>query len=116
MYISFKPDNSDEQYRQSYASLVSYRNGIYSNDVHDAGWQIETVPSDDESISKVRFTVFNSNGTGFSPPDATIPADRFSEILGSFDGRNVRLFVDGEMKGEAVLMVHIRAASLAATF
>ncbi|WP_337863961.1 PQQ-dependent sugar dehydrogenase [Nitrososphaera sp.] len=104
VYASVKPDNSDKEFSNGYATLVSYRNGVYSHDVHDAGWQIQFVPnpSNDESVEIVRFTVFNSNGTGFSPPDATIPADRFSEILGSFDGRNVRLFVDGEMKGETM--------------
>lgn len=101
--VSFKPDTSDEGFASSYSTLVSYKNGIYGGDIHDAGWQIQTVPTEDKSVSKVRFTVFNSTGSRFSPPDVTLPADRFSEVLGSFDGRNVRLFVDGQMKGATLI-------------
>lgn len=100
VYVSVKPDNSSEEFRTSSAILVAYRNGVYPGDLHNAGWQITTAPSSHESTSKLHFTVFNSNGTYFSSPDVTIPADRFSEILGSFDGRNVRIFVNGELKGQ----------------
>jgi glucose/arabinose dehydrogenase len=100
VYVSFKPDQFDELLGNPYETLVSYKNGIYRNDAHDAGWLIELVPNNSNTTKKVHFTVFNSKGEVISTNDVEIPMEKFSNIVGTFDGRTVAIFVNGTLKSE----------------
>ena len=51
-------------------------------------------------VATLRFGVFNSNGTLFSPAEIEIPTEKFTLITGTFDGSKVRLYVDGLLVGE----------------
>ena len=48
----------------------------------------------------MRFTVFDTNGTGISPNDVVIPNEAFSELTGTFDGKTVRLYLNGVLMSE----------------
>jgi len=100
IYISYMPDRYDETLGNPYMSLVSYKNGIYKRDVNNAGWEIELVPNNDTETRKIHFTVFDTAGNARSTDDVDIPASKFSEIAGTFDGKAVRIFVNGILKSE----------------
>jgi len=99
LMISIKP-NEDEA-GGGYSNLVTYRNGIFTNDWHNAGWELSFRPTDDESVRKVRFTVYGSDGSANSPIDATIPINKFTKIAASFDGRQVKLYIDSVLFSQA---------------
>jgi len=51
-------------------------------------------------MKTLRFSVFNTNGTSLSSRNVDIPIDTFSKIVGAFDGKTIRLFIDGILKSE----------------
>ena len=83
---------------EPYGHVISH-----SNKAQTSGWQFDVFSSSNTSASTVaslRFGVFNSNGTLFSPSDVIVPADKFTYITGTFDGSTVRLYKDGVLVGE----------------
>lgn len=98
--VSFRANNSDPEFGNQFANLITYRNGIYRNDPHTAGWEIDFMPGNDTSKKVVRFSVFNSNGDEIHPEDVSVPADRFVDVTGTFDGSTVKLFVDGSLASQ----------------
>ncbi|HEY9407742.1 MAG TPA: PQQ-dependent sugar dehydrogenase [Nitrososphaera sp.] len=85
---------------EPYGHIVSH-----SNRPQTSGWQFDvfrttgTGPSGSE-VGTLRFGVFNTNGTFFSPAGVQIPADKFTLVTGTFDGSNVRLYMDGVPVGQ----------------
>ena len=100
VYLSFQPDKYNEVIGNAYTTLVSYKSGIYRGDQHTSGWEIEFVPNNSTSMKKVHFTVFNTKGHATSSQDIDIPIGKFSELAGTFDGKAVKMFVDGVLKSE----------------
>lgn len=86
---------------EPYGHIVSH-----SNRAQTSGWQFDVFRSssgDGQSGSQVailRFGVFNTNGTLFSPAEIQIPTEKFTLITGTFDGSSVRLYMDGQIVGE----------------
>ena len=101
VYLSYMPDNYDNSTGHPYTSLVSYKNGIFKRDSNNAGWEIELIPNNNTYMKTLRFTVFDTMGNSTSPNDINIHAGKFSEIAGTFDGKTVRVFVNGILKSEA---------------
>ena len=100
VYLSFKPGKYNENTKNPYVTLASYRNGLNINDPNDAGWNIELIPNNSTSMKTLRFSVFNTNGASLSSRNVDIPIDTFSKIVGAFDGKTIRLFIDGILKSE----------------
>jgi glucose/arabinose dehydrogenase len=98
--LSIMPGKYDRAVGNSHVPLVSYKNGVYVNSVHNAGWEIEFAPNNSTVMKKVRFTVFNTNGSAVSSNDIEIPISKFSQLTGTFDGKTVRIFVNGNLKSE----------------
>jgi glucose/arabinose dehydrogenase len=91
---------------EPYGHIVSH-----SNRQQSSGWQFDVFSSNSGSggqsgsqVSTLRFGIFNTNGTLFSPANIQVPTDRFTLITGTFDGSKVRLYVDGLLAGEAEFM------------
>jgi len=86
---------------EPYGHIVSH-----SNRPQTSGWQFDVFrttgssPSTSE-VGTLRFGVFNTNGTFFSPAGVQVPADKFTLVTGTFDGSRVRLFMDGVPVGVA---------------
>ena len=89
---------------EPYGHVVSH-----SNRAQTSGWQFDVFSSGGSSsrsgqsgseVATLRFGVFNSNGTLFSPAEIEIPTEKFTLITGTFDGSKVRLYVDGLLVGE----------------
>ena len=87
---------------EPYGHIVSH-----SNKQQTSGWQFDAFSSNTGSaapsssqVATLRFGVFNTNGTLFSPPNIQVPAEKFTLITGTFDGSKVRLYVDGLLAGE----------------
>lgn len=86
---------------EPYGHIVSH-----SNRPQTSGWQFDVFrttgsgPSGSE-VGTLRFGVFNTNGTFFSPTGVQVPADKFTLVTGTFDGSRVRLYMDGVPVGEA---------------
>jgi glucose/arabinose dehydrogenase len=89
---------------EPYGHVVSH-----SNRAQTSGWQFDVFSSSGSSsrsgqsgseVATLRFGVFNSNGTLFSPAEIEIPTEKFTLITGTFDGSKVRLYVDGLLVGE----------------
>ncbi len=99
IYLSIKPAY-DKELGNRYVTLASYRNGLYVNSPHTAGWIVEFVPNKIDNMKTVRFSVFNTNGTSIFPNDVNIPVDKFSEVTGTFDGKSVRFFLNGTLQSE----------------
>jgi glucose/arabinose dehydrogenase len=90
---------------EPYGHVVSH-----SNRAQTSGWQFDVFSSSGSSsrsgqsgseVATLRFGVFNSNGTLFSPAEIEIPTEKFTLITGTFDGSKVRLYVDGLLVGES---------------
>jgi len=82
---------------EPYGHIISH-----SNKHQTAGWLFDSFGSGDangQPISVMRFGVFNSNGTLFSPADIRVPTDRFMHIVGTFDGSKVKVYQDGKLLG-----------------
>jgi len=95
VYVSISPEKYEEIIGNSYMTIVAFKHGVYRNDPNKAGWVMEFVPSNSSITRSVRFTVFNTNGTGISSKDAVIPNEKFSELTGTFDGKKVGFYVNG---------------------
>jgi glucose/arabinose dehydrogenase len=90
---------------EPYGHVVSH-----SNRAQTSGWQFDVFSSSGSSsrsgqsgseVATLRFGVFNSNGTLFSPAEIEIPTEKFTLITGTFDGSKVRLYMDGLLVGES---------------
>src|SRR5215212_4822817 len=90
---------------EPYGHIVSH-----SNRQQTSGWQFDVFRSSSSSgsgggqsgseLATLRFGVFNTNGTLFSPANIQLPTEKFTLITGTFDGSKVRLYVDGLLTGE----------------
>jgi glucose/arabinose dehydrogenase len=84
---------------EPYGHIVSH-----SNRAQTSGWQSDIFASSNSSgsaVASLRFGVFNTNGTLFSPADIPVPTDKFTHIVGTFDGSTVKLYKDGQLVGES---------------
>jgi hypothetical protein len=84
---------------EPYGHVVSH-----SNRGQTAGWQFDTFGTSGPGgapVSTLRFGIYNSNGTLFSPADISLPADELIHIAGSFDGSTLKVYQNGELAGEA---------------
>lgn len=88
VYLVVQPANTEN----ILGSLVSYR-----SEYRNSGWELLSVPTNSSS-SVVRFTLFNTNGDAQSSEDVSVPSGKFLEIVGTFDGTDIKLYVDGELK------------------
>ena len=84
---------------EPYGHIVSH-----SNRAQTSGWQFDVFRSVSEQsgseVATLRFGVFNTNGTLFSPAQIQLPTEKFTLITGTFDGSRVRLYMDGLLVGE----------------
>ena len=86
---------------EPYGHIVSH-----SNRPQTSGWQFDVFrttgsgPSGSD-VGTLRFGIFNTNGTFFSPTGVQVPGDKFTLVTGTFDGSRVRLYMDGVPVGEA---------------
>jgi len=80
--------------------LISYKNGVYVDSFHNAGWDIELVPSKYASTKTVRFLVYNTSGFPTSSKNIDIHAGKSSDITGTFDGKTVRMYINGTLMSE----------------
>ena len=76
-------------------SLISYTNGE-----HNMGWKLDLKPTDDPNKTNLKFIVFNTEGTAVQTDDTTIVANNFEDILGTFDGSTVKIFLNGELSSK----------------
>jgi len=84
---------------EPYGHVVSH-----SNRGQTAGWQFDTFSTSGQggaAVSTLRFGIYNSNGTLFSPIDISLPSNRLTHIVGTFDGSSVKVYNDGKLAGEA---------------
>jgi hypothetical protein len=84
---------------EPYGHVISH-----SNKAQTSGWQFDVFSSSTPSgsaVASLRFGVFNTNGTLFSPADIPVPTDKFTHITGTFDRSTVRLYKDGQLVGES---------------
>jgi glucose/arabinose dehydrogenase len=87
---------------EPYGHVVSH-----SNKGQTAGWQFDTFSTSGQGgapASTLRFGIFNSNGTLFSPADIALSADAFTHITGTFDGATIKVYKNGELAGETKLV------------
>ena len=84
---------------EPYAHIVSH-----SNRAQTSGWQFDVFRNGTEEsgseVATLRFGVFNTNGTLFSPTQVQLPTEKFTLVTGTFDGSRVRLYMDGMLVGE----------------
>src|ERR687893_1154347 len=84
---------------EPYGHIVSH-----TNRAQTSGWQFDVFRSVSEQsgseVATLRFGVFNTNGTLFSPAQIQLPTEKFTLITGIFDGSRVRLYMDGLLVGE----------------
>ena len=70
---------------EPYGHIVSH-----SNRAQTSGWQFDVFRSGSNQpgseVATLRFGVFNSNGTFFSPAQLQLPTEKFTLITGTFDG------------------------------
>jgi glucose/arabinose dehydrogenase len=87
---------------QPYGHIVSH-----SNKHQTAGWQFDTFGTsgpNGEPVSTMRFGVFNTNGTLYSPAELTVPVDKFMHVVGTFDGNIIKVYRDGKLTGQTQFM------------
>jgi glucose/arabinose dehydrogenase len=87
---------------EPYGHIVSH-----SNRAQTSGWQSDIFASSNSSgsaFASLRFGVFNTNGTLFSPADIPVSTDKFTHIIGTFDGSTVKLYKDGQLVDESQLL------------
>lgn len=83
---------------EPYGHIVSH-----SNKHQTAGWQFDTFGTsgpNGEPVSTMRFGIFNTNGTLYSPADLVVPTDKFMHVVGTFDGSTIKVYEDGKLAGE----------------
>jgi glucose/arabinose dehydrogenase len=84
---------------EPYSHIISH-----SNKAQSAGWLFDMFSNSNATgvaNPVLRFGVFNSEGTLFSPPDVTVPQNAFVHIVGTFDGSTLKVYKDGALAGEA---------------
>jgi glucose/arabinose dehydrogenase len=105
------PELNPEQFSVSVwlkpTTIVPYGHIIsHSNRGQTAGWQFDTFSTSGTggaAATTLRFGIFNSNGTLFSPADITLSRDTLIHIVGTFDGKTLRVYKDGKPAGEVEL-------------
>ncbi len=83
---------------EPYGHVVSH-----SNRAQTSGWQFDTFSTSGPAgapASTLRFGVFNSNGTLFSPADIVLSPDALTHIAGTFDGSTLKVYKNGALAGE----------------
>ncbi len=83
---------------EPYGHVVSH-----SNRGQTAGWQFDTFSTSGPGgapVSVLRFGIFNSNGTLFSPADIMLSSDTMVHVTGTFDGETLKIYKDGTLAGE----------------
>jgi glucose/arabinose dehydrogenase len=92
---------------EPYGHIVSH-----SNRNQSSGWQLDVFRSGGgqpgSEIAALRFGVFNTNGTLFSPPQIQVPTEKFTLITGTFDGSSVKLYMDGMLVGQTQFLGEYR--------
>ncbi|HWS19380.1 MAG TPA: LamG domain-containing protein, partial [Nitrososphaera sp.] len=92
---------------EPYGHIVSH-----SNRNQSAGWQLDVFRSGGgqpgSENATLRFGVFNTNGTLFSPPQIQVPTEKFTLITGTFDGSSVKLYMDGMLVGQTQFLGEYR--------
>jgi glucose/arabinose dehydrogenase len=92
---------------EPYGHVVSHVNRAQTS-----GWQFDVFSSSSPSgpaVGSLRFGVFNTNGTLFSPADVPVATDRFTHITGTFDGSKVSLYKDGQLVGQSEFLGNYNA-------
>ncbi len=94
--FAFWMRNSDEA--EPYGHIVSHLNFAGT-----AGWVVDMTSTmgSEPSIQRVLFGVTNTQGTMVAPREVEVPRGKFVHVAGTFDGSFVRLYVDGDLTGEA---------------
>ncbi len=92
---------------EPYGHIVSH-----SNRNQSSGWQFDVFRSGGgqpgSENATLRFGVFNTNGTLFSPPQIQVPTEKFTLITGTFDGSSVKLYMDGMLVGQTQFLGEYR--------
>jgi glucose/arabinose dehydrogenase len=86
---------------EPYGHVVSH-----SNRGQTAGWQFDTFSTSGPGgapASTLRFGIFNSDGTLFSPADIMLSRDVMIHVTGTFDGRMLKIYKDGTLAGDVEL-------------
>ena len=91
VFIKVKVGNSEN----IPGSLISYTNGE-----HNTGWKVDLNPTEDPNKINLKFIVFNTEGTAIQTDDTAIDATRFENILGTFDGTSVKIFLNGVLSSK----------------
>lgn len=86
VFFSLKPGGSENVP----GSLISYTNGD-----HNVGWKIDLNPSEDKESTNLKFIVFNTEGQAFQTKETLVNANEYSEILGTFNGTTLKIFLNG---------------------
>jgi glucose/arabinose dehydrogenase len=83
---------------EPYSHIVSH-----SNKAQTAGWAFDMFAAANSSgtaTTSLRYGVFNSNGTIFSPNEIPLSSDdEFIHIAGTFDGSTLAIYKDGALAG-----------------
>ena len=92
---------------EPYGHIVSH-----SNRNQSSGWQFDVFRSGGgqpgSENATLRFGIFNTNGTLFSPPQIQVPTEKFTLITGTFDGSSVKLYMDGMLVGQTQFLGEYR--------
>jgi glucose/arabinose dehydrogenase len=89
--VLLRPDNTENLL----GSVVSFVNAPLT-----AGWRLDLLPSSDPSTEILSFTVYNTEGKGFTTSQVTVPANKFIRVTGTFDNEKVRIYIDGSLQSE----------------
>lgn len=94
--FSFWLRNSDEA--GPYGHIVSHVNRQGT-----AGWFVDmsSTTASQPFIQRLMFGVTNTQGVLVAPAEVVIPQGRFVNVAGIFDGSVAKIFVDGQLAGEA---------------
>jgi hypothetical protein len=101
VYLSVRPTNPEN----ILGALVSFR-----PQERNSGWELDTLPSNSTDTAVLRFSLFNTQGDAQSPGDIRVPSSKFSDIVASFDGKTIKLYVDGVLKATSEFNGDFRAS------
>jgi len=71
----------------------------YANSENSAGWFFE-MSSLNGTQNSIRFVLTDKSGKLFSSPDAQFRPNDFHNIIGTFNGSNIAIYVDGRLSGQ----------------
>ena len=71
----------------------------YANSDNSAGWFLD-MSSINGSQNSIRFVLTDKSGKLFSSPDAQFKPDEFHNVIGTFNGSNIAIYVDGHLAGQ----------------